>query len=96
VEALDAPLPARVQLHPNFPNPFRGRTQLTFDLPARNSVSLQVFDTHGRLVASLCEGSYDAGSYRVSFDATGLPAGAYLLRLRAGDSMLKRLMSLVR
>lgn len=96
VETIDAPVPDRVRLHPNFPNPFRGSTQLTFDLPVHRNVSLQVFDTHGRLVTSVCEGGYDAGSYRVTFDATGMPAGVYLLRLSTDDTVQTRLMSLIR
>ena len=96
VETVDAPVPDRVRLHPNFPNPFRGSTQLTFDLPEHRSVSMQVFDTHGRLVSSVCDGGYDAGRYRITFDASGMPAGVYLLRLSTDDIVLTRMMSLIR
>jgi hypothetical protein len=50
-------------LHQNFPNPFPNRdlgvfeTRIWFDLAARSSVELNIFDLRGRLVRSLIPGS---------------------------------------
>ncbi|MBN1447995.1 MAG: T9SS type A sorting domain-containing protein [Bacteroidetes bacterium] len=96
IEQLDRMVPRRLWLHQNYPNPFRSTTQLIFDLPRRETLSLQAFDAHGRLVASICDGLYDAGSYRVTFDAAGLSPGVYLLRLTSGSSVRTRMISLVR
>ena len=37
----------------------------------------------GREVVSLAEGVMDAGSYEVSFDASGLSGGVYFYRLQS-------------
>lgn len=96
VELLDATRPATMRLLPNYPNPFRSQTQVTFQLPREETVSLEVYDTHGRRVAALCSGRYNAGSYRLTFDGTSLPAGTYLLRMHTGSQVLTRILKLVR
>jgi hypothetical protein len=96
VERFDEQLPADVILQQNYPNPFTGSTSIVFALPREETVNLQIFDTHGRVVASLCSGRYVAGSYRLTFDAASLPAGSYLLRLTTGRKVLSRMMSLLR
>jgi hypothetical protein len=96
VERLDGPLPREAALQQNFPNPFTTQTQMVFSLAHEENVSLQVFDTHGRQVASLCEGRYPAGNFRVHFDAGSLPAGTYLLRMHTEHAVLTRLMMLVK
>ena len=38
----------------------------------------------GRLVSTLVNEEYPAGSYAVRFDGTTVPSGTYFVRLRAG------------
>jgi hypothetical protein len=68
------------------PNPFAGRTQVTFDLSRPGSVELGIFDTTGRLVCTLAKGWYAAGSHALAWDGTydnrsPAPAGLYFARL---------------
>jgi hypothetical protein len=76
-------------LYPNFPNPFRSSTTLRFSLVQDAEVSLKVYDVYGRLVATLMEGSRDAGVHTVTWDTGSAAGGAlapglYFLSLRAG------------
>ncbi len=82
-------LPARVTLHPAFPNPFRETTTLRFELPRPERVTVIVYDVLGARVATLFDGPADAGAHEALWDgrdAAGRPAaaGAYLVVLRAG------------
>ncbi len=77
--------PEAVRLDPPRPNPLRGRGRISFALAAAGPVTLDVFDVQGRVVARLAEGARAAGPHAVDFDATGLPAGTYLVRLTAGN-----------
>jgi hypothetical protein len=57
-----------------------------FTLPAASQVALNVYNSLGRVVTSLAEGSYRAGRYVIQWkrdDSHGnkLPSGAYMLRL---------------
>jgi hypothetical protein len=74
------------------PNPFRGRTNVSYSLDAPGEVELTVYDVTGRLVRTLASGAQGAGEHRTSWtglDTAGrrLPAGVYFVRLRAAGSV---------
>jgi hypothetical protein len=66
------------------PNPFNPSTALSFKLQAASQTSLQVYDTAGRLVATLMEGWQEAGSHQATFDGSKLASGIYLAVFEAG------------
>jgi hypothetical protein len=76
-------IPVVYALHQNFPNPFNPTTNIRFDLPASSTVSIQVYDVTGRLVATLVQGDYAAGSYSTTLDASRLASGVYFYRMMA-------------
>lgn len=80
----------------NYPEPFRGETTITLGLPRRMEVSLDVFDSSGRLVKILIGRPLSAGTHRVEFDGGSLPSGVYFYRLQAEDYTSTRSMVLVR
>jgi parallel beta-helix repeat protein len=76
-------VPARFALYPAHPNPFNASTAISYELRAASFVSLKVYDTAGRLVESLVDGWRAAGTHELTFDASDLPSGIFLYRLRA-------------
>lgn len=82
---LDAPVPSNYQLSQNYPNPFNPSTTISYAIPTRSIVTLSVFNTLGQKVAELVNSEKEAGSYEVTFDASGLASGVYLYRLQAGN-----------
>jgi hypothetical protein len=72
-------------LHPPSPNPFNPFTTLTYDLPAPGRVTLTVYDTAGRPVATLVDGRQEVGTHTATFDGSDLPSGLYFARLQAGE-----------
>jgi hypothetical protein len=80
-----------------FPNPFRASTTIEYALQEAAEVSLAVYDVLGRKVATVVEGLKPAGVERVSFDASGLPAGLYISQLRVnGEVVGTQKMQLIR
>lgn len=67
-----------------FPNPFRNETTLGFTLDQAGPVRLDVYDVLGRRVAVLSDEVRRPGRHTVPFNAAGLPAGVYLVVLKAG------------
>jgi len=92
-------VPGAVSLDQNYPNPFnpdRVGTTISYTLPRFSDATLTVYDMLGRRVSVLASGTQPAGSYQVSFDATGLPSGTYFYRLEAGDYVVAKRMVVVR
>ena len=92
----DAAVPSRFGLSQNFPNPFNPTTEIRFDLNRSGQTTLKVFNTLGQEVATLVDGDLPAGSHRVTFDFSTLPAGAYLYQLEAGGMKEVRKMILTK
>jgi hypothetical protein len=53
-------LAQRFELLPNYPNPFNPTTSIAFDLPESGVVNLKIYDTTGRLIATLIENQVQA------------------------------------
>ncbi len=89
-------VPATFVLEQNYPNPFNPSTTITYSLPHRSHVSLSVFNTLGERVAPLLDREVEAGFHEVKFNASALPSGVYIYRMKAGDNVQTRRLVFVR
>jgi len=86
-----------VMLSQNYPNPFNVATTIEFTLAEDCMVSLKVFDRLGREVARLVDGELKAGiRHRIPFDASQLSTGMYVYRIKAGNSVLVKKLTLLK
>ncbi|MEM1115688.1 MAG: glucoamylase family protein [Bacteroidota bacterium] len=90
VGAEAPPEAAALTLGPPAPNPASGRVALTYVLPAAGPARITVHDALGREVAVVLDAEAAAGSGLAEFDASGLAAGVYLVRLGAGGQSVTR------
>ena len=74
-------LPAGFLLKQNYPNPFNPSTNIAYTLPGFADVTLNIYNSHARLVRSLKMGRQSAGDHAAAFDAAGLPSGIYFYGL---------------
>ena len=79
-------LPAAAYLAQSAPNPFEAGTTISFGLARAGDVSLDIFDTQGRLVRRLKHGALAAGNHIAAWDGAddsgaGVPPGVYSCRL---------------
>jgi hypothetical protein len=84
--------PRAVRLEPVRPNPFGGRGELIFGLPAAGRARLTVYDLQGRLVAVVLDRVEPGGWRSVVWDgrnSAGRPvaSGAYFARLEVGSTV---------
>ena len=89
-------VPREIQLAQNYPNPFNPSTTLQYSITKSSHVVLEVFNVLGQSVARLVDGQLNAGTYRVTFDASRLSSGVYLYRLKAGDFVQTKKMVLMK
>jgi hypothetical protein len=87
---LDKSLPLNFKLVQNYPNPFNPSTTISFGLPVKSSVSLDVYNLIVEKVSSVYQGELDAGNYEYNFDASKLPSGIYVYILNAVGSDLNQ------
>ncbi len=68
----------------NYPHPFSSSTEIHFKTQGGHTL-VQVFDTLGRLIATLVEKDYTAATTdKITFQAEGLATGIYYARLQNG------------
>jgi len=79
------PIPVAIELEQNFPNPFNPTTVIRFQLPVNSRVTLKVFDVLGREVATLVDGTLEAGNHVVTFAPRNLAGGIYFYQITAGN-----------
>ena len=89
-------VPASYSLAQNYPNPFNPSTTITYSLPHRGKVELDLYDALGRHVAALVEGERRAGTYAVKLEAAHLSSGVYLYRLKSDSGVITRRMTLLK
>jgi hypothetical protein len=92
VAGRHASRPTTLKLLQNYPNPFNSQTTIEFIVPERAYVKLDVFDLLGRRVRSLLDGTSEAGTRVVRFDASSLSSGVYVVRLRTARGVLTKTM----
>ncbi|WP_188133854.1 right-handed parallel beta-helix repeat-containing protein [Chitinophaga sp. CF418] len=68
-----------------YPNPFNSYTVISFDVADESRVQLNVYDVNGRMIARLVDKVMQPGVQTVTWQTPNLPAGIYVLQLRAND-----------
>ena len=96
VSEIPSQLPDRFELSQNYPNPFNPSTEIVFSLPSEQFTRVVVYNSLGQEVARLAEETFDAGVYRLTFEAAGLPSGTYFYRIEAGSFTSTKKMMLLK
>ena len=89
-------IPVSYSLSQNYPNPFNPETQINYSIPAKQFVSIKVFDMLGRQVAQLVNGVNEAGNYSVTFNGLGLSSGIYYYKMESESFVETKRMVLVK
>ncbi|GBD00599.1 hypothetical protein HRbin18_00309 [bacterium HR18] len=90
IEPVEGTPPTLLELHPNYPNPFREKTTITFALPQTMPATLAIYNLLGQRIVTLVDGQLPAGRYEVVFEASTLPAGLYQYRLETPQGIQSR------
>jgi len=94
-------IPVEFALHQNYPNPFNPVTQIRYDLPENEYVSINIYDIMGRRIRSLVGTNQDPGYRSIHWDATNdlgqaVSAGMYIYTIQAGQFRQTRKMVLLK
>ncbi len=92
----DLDSPTKFALDQNYPNPFNPTTNIQYSVGEAGPVTITVYNVMGQKVAELLNTTKSAGSYQVSWNATGQASGIYYYRLTAPGQVLTRQMTLIK
>ncbi len=70
------------ELLQNFPNPFKGSTQVWYKLENESIVQLSVYNYTGQLISTINEGTKTKGTHHIDFNANGMKNGIYFYSIR--------------
>ncbi len=85
INPISVTVPERYTLSQNYPNPFNPITKINFSIPKNNLVTIKVYNSLGKEVAMLVNGTYSAGEYEVSLNGASLSSGVYFYKITAGE-----------
>ncbi|MCK4302873.1 MAG: right-handed parallel beta-helix repeat-containing protein [Candidatus Eisenbacteria sp.] len=99
--SVEAPIPTRMELRQNEPNPVAATTTIAFSIARESEIRLLVYDVNGRLVRTLIDGTLPAGVHKHVWDcrdecSNPVSSGIYLYKLEAGDQSANRKMVVLR
>ncbi|MEE9168845.1 MAG: T9SS type A sorting domain-containing protein [bacterium] len=95
-------IPQEYALGNNYPNPFNPSTTIEFGLSKAGFVSIAIYNVLGQRIRTLTDKYFDQpGNYKVEWngrDGVGrqVGTGVYFYRLKAGDTVLKKKMMLLK
>jgi Secretion system C-terminal sorting domain len=69
----------------NYPNPFNTSTIISFNIPSKSFVTLKVYDSLGRLVASLVSEELSPGDYSRQWNAGDSSSSIYYYQIHADN-----------
>jgi hypothetical protein len=76
-------IPKQFYVKPNYPNPFNPETTIEFGVSQKTKVQITVYDVNGRLITTLLNGSVNAGTHKIKWNAAQYASGMYIYKVAA-------------
>ncbi|MBD3233426.1 MAG: T9SS type A sorting domain-containing protein [candidate division Zixibacteria bacterium] len=89
-------IPTKFAMDNAYPNPFNATTTISYQLPVASSVNLDIYNVLGQRVTTLVNGNVEAGYHSVSWDASNYSSGVYFYKLKIGDKVITKRMTLLK
>lgn len=90
--------PSTFDLMQNYPNPFNPSTIISYQLPVKSLVRLELFAVTGEKIATLVNDEQEAGYYNYPLSIVNyqLSSGVYIYRMTAGDFVSTKKLMLIK
>ena len=88
--------PVAFSLSDAYPNPFNPSTSLNLTMPSEGFVSVKAYNLAGQVVGIIADASYTAGTHSLTWDASDLSSGVYLVRAEYAGSVATQKVMLVK
>jgi hypothetical protein len=81
----DLQIPAKFGITNAYPNPFNPKTVISVNYAENCNSVINIYNIQGVLIKQLFNGSVEAGSYELTWDASNTPSGIYIVKMVAGS-----------
>lgn len=81
INQTSSDIPEKYYISQNFPNPFNPDTKINFAVKESSIVRIDVYNSQGKVTATLTDQRMQPGSYNVVFDGSALSSGTYKYRM---------------
>ena len=93
---IETSMPASFNLGQAYPNPFNPTTSLDIELSFDSNVSIAVYNVMGQMVSVLHDGNMTSGMHSITWDASNLSSGMYIIKAEVADEVLSQKVMLVK
>ena len=90
------PVPIKIAIVNNYPNPFNPTTTINITVEIRHATSLNVYDINGRLIDLVFQGELEIGTHEFQWEGTNYSSGVYFIKMKSGDYVQTRKMILLK
>jgi hypothetical protein len=85
----------------NYPNPFNPETTISYNIPKKGNVTVDIYNIKGQKVKSLLNEEQEAGKHSIIWKGNNdkgqkVSSGTYLYRVKSGDEEIVNKMMLVK
>ncbi|HPE75639.1 MAG TPA: T9SS type A sorting domain-containing protein, partial [Draconibacterium sp.] len=84
---IDFDVAANTNMVRNYPNPFKGTTNIEIQIRKTENVRIVIFNISGAVVSEIQNGKLYDGTYDFIFDASQLPGGLYFGKVIMGNEV---------
>jgi hypothetical protein len=87
---------SKLELSQNFPNPFHTNTRIEYEIPKYGMVKIEIFDGFGKEVKTLVNEYKQSGIHQLNLNSATMNSGMYYYRLKNGNQVRTKKMTIVR
>jgi len=74
-------LPEKYSLNPAYPNPFNPITNISFNTPKNDHITIIVYDIKGNIVDTIVDQIFEAGYHSAKWNGTAYSSGIYFINM---------------
>jgi len=93
---IETSMPVSFNLSDAYPNPFNPSTSLDIELSYESNVSVMAYNVMGQMVSVLHDGNMAAGMHSITWDASNLASGMYIIKAEVADEVLSQKVMLLK
>lgn len=89
-------IPTRYELSQNYPNPFNPSTVIRYGVPEASTINITIYNLLGEKVECLVKKVVSAGFHEITWNASSVPTGVYLISARLESTSSSQIHSLTK